>query len=32
MSVNFRNRTLYHGDNLRFLRGLNSETVEPYRY
>ena len=24
---NFNNRTLYHGDNLDFLRGLNSETV-----
>ncbi len=24
---NFRNRTLYHGDNLAFLRGMNSETV-----
>ena len=24
---NFVNRTLYHGDNLDFLRGLNSETV-----
>ena len=24
---NFRNRTLYHGDNLNFLRGMNSETV-----
>ncbi len=24
---NFENRTLYHGDNLPFLRGLNSETV-----
>ena len=24
---NFANRTLYHGDNLDFLRGLNSETV-----
>ena len=24
---NFRNRTLYHGDNLEFLRGMNSETV-----
>ena len=24
---NFRNRTLYHGDNLDFLRGMNSETV-----
>ena len=25
---NFKNRTLYHGDNLRFLRGINSETVD----
>ena len=25
--VNFNNRTLYHGDNLVFLRGLNSGTV-----
>ena len=25
--VNFRNRTLYHGDNLGFLRGMNSDTV-----
>ena len=25
--VNFQNRTLYHGDNLDFLRGMNSETV-----
>ncbi len=24
---NFKNRTLYHGDNLKFLRGMNSETV-----
>ena len=24
---NFQNRTLYHGDNLNFLRGMNSETV-----
>ena len=24
---NFRNRTLYHGDNLDFLRGMDSETV-----
>ncbi len=28
MSIpNFENRTLYHGDNLDFLRGMNSETV-----
>ena len=25
---NFKNRTLYHGDNLNFLRGMNSETVD----
>ena len=25
---NFANRTLYHGDNLDFLRGMNSETVK----
>ena len=25
--TNFKNRTLYHGDNLDFLRGMNSETV-----
>ena len=25
---NFANRTLYHGDNLEFLRGMNSETVQ----
>ena len=25
---NFANRTLYHGDNLEFLRGMNSETVK----
>lgn len=25
---NFENRTLYHGDNLKFLRGINSETVD----
>ena len=24
---NFANRTLYHGDNLAFLRGMNSGTV-----
>ena len=24
---NFQNRTLYRGDNLAFLRGMNSETV-----
>ncbi len=26
--ANFENRTLYHGDNLNFLRGMNSETVD----
>ena len=26
---NFANRTLYHGDNLAFLRGMNSESVHP---
>lgn len=26
--ANFKNRTLYHGDNLKFLRGMNSETVD----
>ena len=26
--LNFPNRTLYHGDNLPFLRGMNSETVD----
>ena len=25
--VNFKNRTLYHGDNLEYLRGMNSGTV-----
>ena len=25
---NFANRTLYHGDNLEFLRGINSGTVQ----
>ena len=25
---NFANRTLYHGDNLGFLRGINSETID----
>ena len=28
MTPNFRNRTLYHGDNLDFLRGINSETID----
>lgn len=27
VQLNFKNRTLYHGDNLDFLRGMNSETV-----
>ena len=27
MAQNFRNRTLFHGDNLDFLRGMNSGTV-----
>ena len=27
-NLNFKNRTLYHGDNLAFLRGMNSETVD----
>ena len=26
-TLNFANRTLYHGDNLPFLRGINSSTV-----
>ena len=25
---NFKNRTLFHGDNLPFLRGINSETID----
>ena len=25
---NFQNRTLFHGDNLNFLRGMNSETID----
>ena len=25
---NWRNRTLFHGDNLRFLRAMNSESVD----
>ncbi len=25
---NFQNRTLFHGDNLKFLRGLNSESID----
>ena len=28
MSANWRNRTLFHGDNLRFLRAMNSESVD----
>ncbi len=27
-TMNFRNRTLFHGDNLEFLRGMNSDTVD----
>ena len=27
VAPNFANRTLYHGDNLEFLRGMNSEAV-----
>ena len=27
-SPNFANRTLYHGDNLDFLRKMNSETID----
>ena len=27
-TMNFRNRTLFHGDNLDFLRGMNSDTVD----
>ena len=27
MTPNWQNRTLYHGDNLKFLRAMNSETV-----
>ena len=27
-SPNFKNRTLYHGDNLEFLRSINTETVD----
>lgn len=25
---NWNNRTLFHGDNLRFMRGMNSETID----
>ena len=28
MKSNWRNRTLFHGDNLKFLRAMNSETVD----
>ena len=28
MTANWRNRTLYHGDNLRFLRAMNSDSVD----
>ena len=27
-TMNFQNRTLFHSDNLEFLRGMNSETVD----
>ena len=26
-ALNVRNRTIFHGDNLEFLRGMNSETI-----
>ncbi len=26
--INFKNRSLFHGDNLHFLRGMNSETID----
>ena len=26
-TMNFRNRTLFHGDNLEFLRGMNAATI-----
>ena len=28
MSANWKNRTLFHGDNLDFMRGMNSESVD----
>lgn len=28
MTANWQNRTLYHGDNLKFLRAMNSESVD----
>ncbi len=28
MDANWRNRTLFHGDNLKFLRAMNSESVD----
>ena len=28
MTANWSNRTLFHGDNLAFLRGMNSETID----
>lgn len=28
MTPNFKNRTLFHGDNLDFMRGMNSESVD----
>ncbi len=28
MDANFKNRTLFHGDNLDFMRAMNSESVD----
>ena len=28
MTANWKNRTLFHGDNLAFLRAMNSESVD----
>ena len=28
MTSNFKNRTLFHGDNLDFMRSMNSESVD----
>ena len=28
MTANWDNRTLFHGDNLPFMRGMNSESVD----
>lgn len=28
MEPNWHNRTLFHGDNLKFLRAMNSESVD----